>query len=108
MKLKFFKNSTKNKIETIGKEVQALINIELQNSQNLDSQNPLNQVGMANGFEIINEYNSVREYGLAFEHVLYMIDETGIKVDKTSSELIKEMSKEMSISINHILSQLKY
>lgn len=108
MKLRLFKNKNINKIEFIGKEIQSLINSEFEKVNNEpDKDSPLNQLGLRNGLEIINEYIIVREFGLAFEHVLYMVYETGIKIDKSSSEIIIELSKKMNIPIDHIQEQLK-
>ncbi len=108
MKLNFFKNKTADKIDTIGKKVQSQIDSEFQKVNNEpEEDNPLNQAGMRNGFEIINEYNSVGEFGLAFEHILYMINETEIQMDDNSSELIKELGEKMNISIDHIQNQLR-
>ena len=86
MGLNLFQNRIVNKIETIGNEVQALINAEFKkvnDKPKVDS--PLNQAGMKDGLDIINEYNSVGEYGIAFDHVLYMIHETDISISESSS-----------------------
>jgi len=98
----------KDKIESIGKNVQSLIDSEFQKVNNEpEEDSPLNQAGMRDGFEIINEYNSEGEFGLAFEHILYMIHETGIEIDEALSELITELGEKMNISIDHIQKQLR-
>lgn len=96
------------KIERIGKNVQSLIDFEFQKvNDEPEEDSPLNQAGMRDGFEIIKEYNSEGEYALAFEHILYMVHETGIMIDKASSGLIIELGKKMNISIDHIQKQLR-
>ncbi len=108
MRLNFLKNETKDKIESIGKNVQSLIDSEFQKVNNKPKEDsPLNQAGMQDGFKIINEYNSEGEFGLAFEHILYMIYETGIEIDEASLELITELGKKMNISIDYIQKQLE-
>lgn len=103
MGLKIFNNNIAKKIETVGKEAQSLIDLGFQKINYLpQSNNPLNQEGIKNGFEIINEYNSVGEFGLAFEHILYMVYETEIEMSKSSLKVIMELSKQMNISIDHI------
>ena len=108
MKLNFLKNQTADEMEHIGIKVQSLINSEFQKVKNKpEEDSPLNQAGMRNGLEIIKEYNSEREFGLAFEHILYMIHETGIEIDKASSELITGLGEKLNISIDHIQKQLR-
>lgn len=108
MGLGIFKNNIAKKIATVGKEAQSLIDLEFQKiNYEPESNSPLDQEGMKNGFEIISEYNSVGEFGLAFEHILYMIHETEIVMSKPSSELMVELSKKMNISIDHIQNKLK-
>jgi len=104
----FRKNKTESKITIVGKEVQSLIDIELSKVDlEINTESPLNQLGMKNGFEIISEFNSQREFGLAFEHVLYMIYETELEIDKTISALIIEIGEQINVSTEHIQKQLK-
>ncbi len=54
MSLNFLKNETKDKIESIGKNVQSLIDSEFQKVNNKPKEDsPLNQAGMQDGFKII-------------------------------------------------------
>ena len=107
MGLRFLKNRTASKIESVGKEIQSLIDVEIKNSNfEIENNSPFNQAGMLDGLHVVNEYNSVGEYGLAFEHVLYMIHETGLKLNKQSSDIINDLAREMNISIDHIENQL--
>ena len=106
MRLNFFRRKTESKIEILGKEVQSLIDAEFQKvNYKPNNGSPLNQLGMRNGFEIISEFNSEGAYEIAFEHILYMIQETNIMLGKSASELIIELSERMNIPVEHIQNQ---
>jgi len=108
MSKNIFKSQIRKKIETVATEIQSLVNEEFQRDLNQHIKNSaLQQAGLKNGKEIIDEYSVNFEYGLAFEHLLYMIDETGITVSQSSSTLLFELSEEMNLSIDEIKSQLK-
>lgn len=102
-----FKNKKSDKILIIGKEVQSKVDIELKNlSENPIEGSPLLQLGIKDGFEIINEFNSVGEYGLAFEHILYMIDASDVQLSKKTKDYIYFLSEKMNISIESIQRQM--
>ena len=108
MNLELFKNKFQEKIIIVAAEVQGKVNMEFQKlADKLDEDSPLNQVGLRDGFEIVKAYSDEGEYGVAFEHLLYMIDETGVLISKASSKLILEMSEQFDIPVNDIEGQLK-
>jgi len=96
-------NKNIQKIECLAKEVQNLVDKEFQKiNYKLEPNSPLDQLGLQDGLNIIHEYTAVGELGVALEHILYMVHETGIKLGKPSHELVFELCKELQIFNNYL------
>lgn len=48
------------------------------------------QAGMGNGLETIEEYVREGELGVAFDHLYYMVAETGIPLSSASVQFMEE------------------
>lgn len=99
------KKANKNiqRIEYIAKEVQNLVDKEFQKiNYKLEPNSPLDQLGLQDGLNIIHEHTAVGELGVALEHILYVVYETGIKLGKPSHELLFELCKELQISSSYL------
>lgn len=57
------------------KEITALMSIAHEQTGPVPDDHPLAQAGLENGGEIVLDYVDHNEAGLAFEHLLYMINE---------------------------------
>ena len=53
------------------------------------------EVGITNGLEIIEEFIAFNERGLAFEHLVYVIESSNYKTTSQEKKKIKEIEKKM-------------
>ena len=56
----------------------------------IDEAGPLNQLGLRDGFSIVEGYIDHGECGVAWEHLFYMVNETGVSL---SHETIARMEQ---------------
>ena len=79
-------------------EVQGLVDQEFTkvNNNPLPGSN-LDQAGLKGGREIVLDYLNHGEIGIALEHLLYMVEETGIMVSKDTIKKIVKVSDQLGI-----------
>ena len=83
--MKFFKSSIEKKILALSLEAQAQINELFEASDDPPPEgSALEQAGLRNGNEIIEEYLRHGELGLAVDHLRYMVEETEIELKESS------------------------
>lgn len=58
------------------------------------------EVGIINGLEIIIEFIEYNETGLAFEHLIYVIESSNYKTTRQEKENIIKIGKIIGIEIN--------
>lgn len=75
----------------VAAEAQALINeaIGTMTASEIDG-SAFDQLGLRDGAMIVEEYLRAGDLDLAFEHLLYMVNETGIPVSLTSMQFLTE------------------
>lgn len=75
-------------------EIQKLVDMEFAKvGGNPHPDSPLNQVNLLGGDRIVHEYNEV---GITFDHLNYMVEETGIKLTPNMKAKLAEISKIIS------------
>jgi len=92
-------NKYKNEIIELSNTAQALITELHENEPNSET---FEQVGIINGAEIINDYISNGELGVALEHLLYMVHESGISFPEEASNKLNLIVKELNIKNSYI------
>lgn len=88
----------KENIRQAADAVQMLIEHEFQNVGNEPiAGSPLDQEGLRNGKDIITDYVRHGEAGLALEHLVYMIHETGVNLPEVTRTQIAETAIAMGM-----------
>jgi hypothetical protein len=78
-------------------EIQKLVDMEFAKvGGNPHPDSPLNQVNLLGGDRIVQDYVDHGEVGLAFDHLNYMVDETGIKLAPNIRAILAEISSVIS------------
>jgi len=80
-----------NNIRLATREAQRLVDAEFANCNGKPEEGSvLDQLGLTDAKHIIEEYLSAGEAGLAFEHLVYMIEETDIAISNDTLKLIRD------------------
>lgn len=74
-------------------EVEVLIQEAFVSSEEIDEDHPLSQEGLKNGSDIVLDYISDGELGLAYEHMLYMIEEPSLNISEDCKKSILSINK---------------
>ena len=78
----------------IAEYAQGLVNLEYERvNWTPEPESALAQEGLRNGLDIVKDYLAHNELGVAFEHLLYMIEETGVALDKKYQTRLAELAK---------------
>ena len=93
-------NQTGESIARAAEEAQRLLDVQF---AECDDQPPpgsaLNQAGLRNGKEIVMEYLSHGEEGIALEQVIYMVTETGIDLSQEARKQIRKAASAMGMKV---------
>ena len=92
-------NKYKNEIIGLCNTAQTLIAELYKNEPNSEA---FEQVGIINGAEIVNDYISNGELGVALEHLLYMVYESGISFPEEDLNKLLLIVSELNIKNNYI------
>ena len=101
------RNLTKTETETIdlAKHIQQLVNYEFNRVKGkLEPESALAQAGLHDGLEIVSDYISHGEIGIAFEHLLYMSQETGIELSDDIYTRLNSVADELGMSLSNSFS----
>lgn len=80
--------------------VQELVDQEFLNCNGIpEPRSSLDQLGLKDGKEIIIDYLDHNEFGLALEHLVYMIEETEISLPQSTVANIREVSILLKLDI---------
>jgi|GEM_PF-2622406 len=63
----------------------------------LGPSSPLNQAGLTDGAQIVDDYLDHNELGLAFEHLIYMLVESGIDVTQAQFDEIATIGGDLGL-----------
>lgn len=74
-------------------EVSTLMSIAYEQLGSVPEDHALAQEGLENGGEIVLDYVDHNEAGIAFEHLLYMIDEPPLVVSEKCTEVLARIAK---------------
>jgi len=75
-------------------EIQKLVDAEfLKVGGNPNPDSPLSQVNLLGGDKIVHDYLEHGEVGVAFDHLNYMIDETGVTLSPKLRGKLAEIAK---------------
>ena len=78
----------------IAEYAQGLVNLEYERvNWTPEPESALAQEGLRNGLDVVEDYLAHNEPGVAFEHLLYMIEETGVALDKKYQTRLAELAK---------------
>ncbi len=85
-------NDVASLIRQMTPEIPKLVDVEFAKIEGAPvAGNALDQVNLKGGDNIIFEYLDFGELGVAFDHLTYMIDETGIELTKNQRILVAEI-----------------
>jgi len=90
--------SLSNDIDAIGVIVQGLVDVELAKTSIVVPGSALDQSGLKDGLPLIREYLQHGEFGIAFEHVLYMIRELALPIPTETYAVMKRVARAMEIA----------
>lgn len=90
-KMKKYKRIENHLIEAV-KEVQILINQKFSEVNEQQNRNLSDHTGLKNGDEIVGDYVNHGEYGIALDHIDYMIETTDLQISEQIREHIIQAS----------------
>lgn len=90
-------NDVASLIRRITPEIQKLVDLEFAKTGGApDARSTLDQVNLKGGDLIVYDYLDFGEAGVAFDHLTYMIDETGIEPTKNQLLLVADIHRKLS------------
>lgn len=81
------------------KEVSELMLIAYEQLNSVPEDHALAQAGLRNGAEIVLDYVDHGEAGVAFEHLLYMINEPSLVVSEKGMKILARIAKTLNMPI---------
>ncbi len=87
-----------SEIAWVADEVQLLLDAEYAAVGQPAAGSALDQLGLRDGASIVHDYLSHGEMGLAFEHLIYMIDEPGLELSCRAHSALIEAGEAMKLS----------
>jgi len=84
-------------IETVAKEAQGKLDGMFKTVGTPEPGSALDQYGLRDGEEIILDYLRHNEWGVAFEHLIYMITETDIELTVSAYEQLVQAGEMMGL-----------
>ena len=81
-------------------EVSTLMSIAYEQLGPVPGDHALAQAGLENGREVVLDYVDHNEAGLAFEHLLYMIDEPPLVISKKSRVVLARIAMTLEMPFN--------
>ena len=92
-------NESTHDLIAIAEHVQELINLEYRRvNWKPKPESVLDQAGLRNGAEVVRDYVDHGEAGIAFEHLFYMVKETGIKLSEDYLARLSDVANKLSAS----------
>ena len=86
-----------SKIRIVTPEIQSLVNLEFAKAPNdPEPGSPLDQVNLRGGDRVVYEYLEHGEFGLAVDHLNYMVEETDIELPPATRKALAEIAALMS------------
>ena len=89
--------SIEAQILRVSQEAQALLDDLYRATPKPADDSPLSQAGLREGDSIIRDYLEHGEAGVAFEHLIYMITETGLRLSEESRRELMEIGQALGI-----------
>ena len=88
------KHALQDDLVALAKYVQELVTLEYERvNWTPEPESALAQEGLRNGLDVVEDYLAHNEPGVALEHLLYMIEETGVALDKKYQTRLTELAK---------------
>ncbi|MEN5301262.1 MafI family immunity protein [Pseudomonas sp. TWI628] len=79
------------------KEISTLMSMAYEQLGPVPQDHALAQAGLENGGEIVLDYVDHHEAGLAFEHLLYMIDEPPLVISEKCMAILDRIAKSLEM-----------
>ncbi len=79
-------------------EAQALLDELYRRTPKPASDSPLDQAGLRDGASVVRDYLEHGEPGVAFEHLIYMIVEAGLRVSEESCRSIQKAGQALGVA----------
>ncbi len=79
-------------------EAQALLDELYRQTPEPNADSPLDQAGLRDGASVVQDYLEHGELEVAFEHVIYMIDEAGLRLSEGSCRNIQKAGQALGVS----------
>ena len=84
-------------IRDVARESQDRLNVQFA-AGDQQPESALDQLGLRDGFEIVDDFLKRGEIGLAFDHLLYMVFETSLELSFESRREIKILGMKLGVS----------
>lgn len=82
----------------LASEIQSLVDDEFRKCNDIPlPDSALDQAGLRDGKEVVINYVNFNEFGLAVEHLIYMVSETGIDLTPQTRNELQEVADRMRI-----------
>lgn len=81
--------------ERILAEVEPLMKLAYAECSSIDEEHPLSQVNLKHGGVVVRDYIDHNEAGVAFEHLLYMIEEPPLTISKACMVDVQLLAKKL-------------
>jgi len=87
--INFFQKSPRKQIAKLSKEIL--------NTEFLSKENKTESIGIKDAAQIVSDYLKHKEYGLAYEHLAYVITETGVQLTSEQEKQMGEIASRMNM-----------
>ena len=96
-------NRLNRELLIIAENIQGLINLEYERvNWEPEPESALDQAGLRNGLDIVKDYIKHGEAGVAFDHLLYMIEETSVQLSKDSWTRLLNIANKFGVSLTDL------
>src|SRR4051794_36324565 len=89
--------AVESQIRRAAREAQLLLN-GMYSDPSSTSGSALDQSGLRDGLQIVEDYLTHGEFGLALEHLLYMIEEPALKLSRAALTDLREAAAQLGLS----------
>ncbi len=78
-------------------EISALMAITFEQAGSISEDHPLAQAGLMNGRDIVLDYLYHNEAGVAFEHMIYMVEEPPLVISEHCANVLGQIAETLQI-----------
>ncbi|WP_455925867.1 hypothetical protein [Pseudomonas putida] len=82
-------------------EIAALMAIAFEQAGTLPEDHALAQAGLSNGRDIVLDYLNHNEAGVAFEHMIYMVEEPPLALSENCTNVLGRIAETLQIAFHN-------